>query len=64
MPPDFLNSREDAILVWTAVVIGWVLWKRPEGLGGSLWGALRVALFSKLTVVFSLAALHLQLSLA
>jgi hypothetical protein len=58
MPPDFLNSREDAILVWSAVFIGWVLWKRPEGLGGSLWGVLRVALFSKLTVVFSLAALY------
>jgi len=58
MPPDFLNSREDAILVWSVIFIGWVLFVRPSGVGGSLLGVVRLALFSRLTAVFGLAAVY------
>jgi hypothetical protein len=32
VPPDFLNSREDAILVWTAVILAYALYRNPRGM--------------------------------
>jgi hypothetical protein len=57
VPPGFLNSREDAILVWTAVVLGYLLYKNPRGIGGSFLAVLRSVFDPKLLLLFgSLAA--------
>jgi len=44
MPPEFLNSREDAIFVWTALILGFVLYKDFRGVGGSMLAVVRAAL--------------------
>lgn len=58
MPPDFLNSREDAALVWVAAVIGFAVVKDPRGIGGSACAVLRAALHPKLLLLFGSAALY------
>lgn len=55
MPPDFLNSREDALLVWSVVLLAYVLSKDPRGIGGSLLGVLRALLAPKLVLLFGSA---------
>lgn len=41
MPPDFLNSREDAILLWGGAILAFVFWKDARGIGSAFWGVLR-----------------------
>jgi hypothetical protein len=58
LPPDFLNSREDAIIVWSVVILGYVISKDPRGLGGSFLGVLRALLQPKLMLLFGSALLY------
>jgi hypothetical protein len=55
VPPDFFNSREDALLVWVVVILGYALSKDPRGIGGSFLGVLRAVLAPKLVLVFGAA---------
>jgi hypothetical protein len=55
MPPDFLNSREDAIVLWTAAILAVVLYKDFRGIGGSMVGVLRALLHPKLLLLFGSA---------
>jgi hypothetical protein len=52
MPPDFLNSREDAILLWTVVILGFVLYKDFRGIGGAFLGVIRSILHPTLLRLF------------
>jgi hypothetical protein len=58
VPPDFLNSREDAILVWIVVGLAYVLRKDFRGIGGSFLATLRALLSPKLLLLFGSAALY------
>ncbi len=55
MPPDFLNSREDAILLWAAALLSFVLYKNFRGVGGSMLAVVRAALHPKLLLLFGSA---------
>jgi hypothetical protein len=55
MPPDFLNSREDAILIWAVVGLVYVLRKDFRGIGGSLVAVARSLLHPKLLLLFGSA---------
>src|SRR6266545_1544111 len=58
VPPDFLNSREDAILVWTVVILSYVIYKDPRGTGGAFLGVLRALLHPKLLLLYGSAILY------
>ncbi len=58
MPPDFLNSREEAVSVWTIVVVGYVAWKDPRGLWASFAGVVRAAAHPKLLLLFGSALMY------
>lgn len=58
MPPDFLNSREDAILVWAIAIVGYAVSKDPRGIGTSLFGVIRAVAQPKLLLLFGAALLH------
>ena len=53
--PDFLNSREDAIVLWSAAILGFVLYKDVGGIGRSMVGVLRALLQPKLLLLFGSA---------
>jgi hypothetical protein len=55
VPPDFLNSREDAILLWAAALLGFGLYKNFRGVGGSMLAVVRAALHPKLLLLFGSA---------
>jgi hypothetical protein len=57
MPPDFLNSREDAILLWTLALLCFVTYK-DAGWLRLAWEPIRVLFGSKLFLVFGFAALY------
>jgi hypothetical protein len=57
MPPDFLNSREDAILLWTVALLCYVTYK-DAGWIKLMWPPLRTIFGSKLIVIFGFAALY------
>jgi hypothetical protein len=52
---DFFNSREDAILLWTLLLVGYPLYKDPRGIGGALLHAARAALHPKLVLLYGSA---------
>jgi len=58
MPPDFLNSREDAILLWAVVILGYVFCKDVRGIGGSFLAVLRSLVPPKLLLLFGSALLY------
>lgn len=58
MPPDFLNGREDAALIWVTAVISLAVVKDPRGIGGSAYAVLRAALHPKLLLLVGSAALY------
>jgi hypothetical protein len=58
MPPDFLNSREDAILLWVIITVGYLIYKDPKRIGGGFLGVFRVGLTPKLLVLFGAAVLY------
>jgi hypothetical protein len=55
---DFLNSREDAILVWTIALIAFVVWKGGEDFWASIAAFVRAAAAPKLLVLFGSAAAY------
>jgi hypothetical protein len=62
MPPDILNSREDAVLLWAVVLmvvfVGYPFFKDPRGIGSSTWEAVRALLAPKLLLLFGSAAAY------
>jgi hypothetical protein len=52
VPPDFFNSREDAILLWGLALVGFALYKDVRGIGASLLAVLRSLLGWKLLLLF------------
>jgi hypothetical protein len=58
MPPDFLNSREDALLLWALLILGYVTYKDARGIGSSAWNVLRAFMVPKLLALFGSAALY------
>lgn len=57
MPPDFLNSREDAILIWTALMLAFAFTKNGRDIARSLW-AVAQTLLGKLLILFGLAVAY------
>jgi hypothetical protein len=55
VPPDFLNSREDAVLVWAVIGLAYVLHKDFRGIGGSFLAVLRSLLHPKPLLLFGSA---------
>lgn len=41
MPPDVLNSREDAVLLWAGAILAFVLWEDARGIASAFWRVLR-----------------------
>lgn len=58
MPPDFLNSREDAILLWVVAILGYLLYEDPRGIGLSASNVVRAFFAPKLVLLFGSAALY------
>jgi hypothetical protein len=58
VPPDFLNSREDAILFWSLVILTFVSLKGPRGMARASYGVLRAALHWKLVALYGTAAAY------
>ncbi|HWC29660.1 MAG TPA: hypothetical protein VG845_06215 [Dehalococcoidia bacterium] len=58
MPPDFFNSREDALLVWLLMIVGYAVSKDPRGIGGSLLGVIRAILEPKVLLLFGSALVY------
>jgi len=58
VPPDFLNSREDALLVWAVVIVGYAIYKDSRGIGSALWNVIRAFCAPKLLLLFGSAALY------
>jgi hypothetical protein len=58
VPPEFLNSREDAILLWTLLVAGFLIYKDARVTVGGLVSVARVALHPKLVLLFGSALVY------
>ena len=58
MPPDFLNSREDALLLWALLILCYLVYKDPRGIGSSAWHAIRAFMVPKLLLLFGSAAAY------
>jgi len=58
VPPDFLNSREDAILAWLLVILGFVLYKDFRGISRALFAVVRSLASPKLLVLFGSALVY------
>lgn len=57
MPPDFLDSREDAVAVWTAAILAYAFWKGVDA--GRSVGDVGRALFQwKLLILFAVAGAY------
>jgi hypothetical protein len=54
---DFLNSREKAIIIWAAMLVGFAAYK-SDGLGSSLGAVLRSIFLTKLVFLFGAAAVY------
>jgi hypothetical protein len=52
VPPDFFNSREDAIGLWIVLILAYVLYKDFRGIGGAFLAVLRSLVQGKLLLVF------------
>lgn len=58
MPPDFLNSREDALLLWALLILAYLVYKDPRGLGWACWSVARGFFRPKLVLLFGSAAAY------
>jgi len=58
MPPSFLNSREDAMLLWTVAFLVWVVPKDPRGIGGSFLNVVRAFFVPPILLVLGSALLY------
>jgi hypothetical protein len=56
--PEFLNSREDAILLWALVILAFVLYKDFRGITASLFGVAQALMHRKLLLLFGSALLY------
>jgi hypothetical protein len=52
VPPAFLNSREDAILLWLVAILGFVVCKDARVVGPSFWTLLRAICQPKLLALY------------
>jgi hypothetical protein len=57
VPPDYLNSREDAILIWTVLILAFAFSQNGRAIAGSLWSVVCV-LVGKVLILFGLAAAY------
>ena len=58
MPPEFLNSREDALLLWATAILAFVLYKNLSGMVGAVLGVLRALVQPKLVLLFGSALMY------
>jgi hypothetical protein len=58
VPPSFLNSREDAFLLWSLIILGLVFYKDPRGTATAVWGGVRALCTPKLLLLYGSAALY------
>jgi hypothetical protein len=58
MPPDVLNSREDAILLWTLLIVGFAIYRNPRGIGGAFLNLVRDAVDPRLLTLFGSALVY------
>jgi hypothetical protein len=58
VPPDFLNSREDAILLLTLLIVGYATYKDPRGIGAAFLNVLRAALHPKVLLLLGSALVY------
>jgi hypothetical protein len=58
MPPAFLNSREDALLIWTLLILGFLFYKDPRGMTSTFWDLGFAAFSPKLMLVFGSAVAY------
>jgi hypothetical protein len=52
VPPTFLNSREDALLVWTSLILAYAIFKSPGPILGSFFAVLRAFVHPKLLLLY------------
>jgi hypothetical protein len=55
VPPSFFNSREDALLVWTAVILAYAIYRSPREIGRSLLAVVRALVVPKVLVLYIVA---------
>jgi hypothetical protein len=55
VPPHFLSSREDAIVLWAVLIVGYAIYRDPRGIGGAFLSVGRVALEPKLVLLYGSA---------
>jgi hypothetical protein len=60
MPPDFLNSREDAMLIWAIAIFAYVLWKDFWGITRAFGGVVGALLHRKLLALFGTGLLYMS----
>jgi hypothetical protein len=58
VPPDFLNSREDAILFWALVILAFVFFKDFRGMASSFYRVFHAALQWKLVLLYGTAGAY------
>lgn len=58
MPPDFLNSREDALALWAVVVLAFSFYKAPREIGTALLGVFHALIHPKLLLLFGAAVVY------
>jgi hypothetical protein len=63
MPPDFLNSREDAFLLYTLLVVCYLIVKDARGIAASFLRVVAAALHPKLALLFASALVYTLLVL-
>jgi hypothetical protein len=51
-PPDLLNNREDAVLIWIVLILAFSIAKGPKEIGSSFLALLRAAVQPKLLSLF------------
>jgi hypothetical protein len=57
-PPDFLNSRENALVFWTVAILVFAVWEDPRGIAAGFLRVLRTVVQTKLLFLFGSTALY------
>lgn len=58
MPPDFLNSREEATLVWLLLLATFLLWNDPRGVTTPVGRVLATSVQAKLAILFGFVLVY------
>ena len=58
LPPDFLNSREDAMVIWGTVIIAFAPYKNFRGIGSSFLAFLGALFHPKMLAMFGSLAVY------